>query len=268
MRGDSSMRALAVVEPTIEGLAARCASERSHPYSRLTPDTVLNALESVGLALRRAPPRVEQLREPRLPGGPRGRPARWSPSSTGPRAGATRRSSRSTRSARELAAAEIPVVAPLALAGAHAAPAPRLPLRGLSAPRRARARARGREHARMARAASSGASTRSAARAPSSTARALDIASFGDEPRAFLLASGLIPPDLVAAWKQASDLALEGVRHASSARARCRDDPPARRLPREQRAVDARHRQRAAAARTSSTSTTAAWRPRCRTCGC
>jgi Ser/Thr protein kinase RdoA (MazF antagonist) len=42
----------------------------------------------------------------------------------------------------------------------------------------------------------------------------LDIEGFGDEPRAFLLASGLIPPDLLPAWTQACDLALEAVRHA------------------------------------------------------
>jgi Ser/Thr protein kinase RdoA (MazF antagonist) len=42
----------------------------------------------------------------------------------------------------------------------------------------------------------------------------LDIASFGEESRAFLLASGFIPADLAPAWKQAADLALEGVRAA------------------------------------------------------
>jgi Ser/Thr protein kinase RdoA (MazF antagonist) len=42
----------------------------------------------------------------------------------------------------------------------------------------------------------------------------LDIESFGEESRAFLLASGFIPPDLVPAWKQAAQLALEGVRAA------------------------------------------------------
>src|SRR5262249_6582137 len=42
----------------------------------------------------------------------------------------------------------------------------------------------------------------------------LDIESFGEEPRALLLGSGCIPPDLAPAWKQAADLALEGVRAA------------------------------------------------------
>ncbi|HEX4782569.1 MAG TPA: serine/threonine protein kinase, partial [Usitatibacter sp.] len=42
----------------------------------------------------------------------------------------------------------------------------------------------------------------------------LDIGNFGDEPREYLLASGLIPAELVAPWTQASKLALEGVRGA------------------------------------------------------
>ncbi|HST01498.1 MAG TPA: serine/threonine protein kinase, partial [Usitatibacter sp.] len=42
----------------------------------------------------------------------------------------------------------------------------------------------------------------------------LDIESFGDEPREYVLASGLIPQELVAPWTQASKLALEGVRGA------------------------------------------------------
>jgi Ser/Thr protein kinase RdoA (MazF antagonist) len=42
----------------------------------------------------------------------------------------------------------------------------------------------------------------------------LDLESFGEEPRAFLLASGFIPEDIRQAWKTAADLALEGVRAA------------------------------------------------------
>ena len=42
---------------------------------------------------------------------------------------------------------------------------------------------------------------------------AIDIASFGEEPRDFLLASGFIPPELLEPWKQAAALALEAVRH-------------------------------------------------------
>ena len=49
---------------------------------------------------------------------------------------------------------------------------------------------------------------------PFATRPRLDIESFGDEPREYLLASGLIPPDLREAWTQVSNLALEGVRAA------------------------------------------------------
>jgi Ser/Thr protein kinase RdoA (MazF antagonist) len=41
---------------------------------------------------------------------------------------------------------------------------------------------------------------------------ALDAASFGAEPRDWLLAHGFIPPDLEAAWRSVVDRALDGVR--------------------------------------------------------
>jgi Ser/Thr protein kinase RdoA (MazF antagonist) len=41
---------------------------------------------------------------------------------------------------------------------------------------------------------------------------ALDIGAFGVEPRDWLLAHDFIPPDLLAAWTSAVDLALDGVR--------------------------------------------------------
>jgi Ser/Thr protein kinase RdoA (MazF antagonist) len=115
--------------------------------------------------------------------------------------------------AAELADAEIPIVAPLALEGAtlhhdsgfaFAA----YPRRGGRAPELEDeavlewlGRFIGRIHAVGA--------TRAFRHRP-----ALDIAAFGEEPRAYLLASGLIPDDLVPAWTQAAGLALEGVRHA------------------------------------------------------
>ena len=40
----------------------------------------------------------------------------------------------------------------------------------------------------------------------------LDIASFGEEPRDYLLAHGFVPSDLVDAWRAAVDLALDGAR--------------------------------------------------------
>ena len=41
---------------------------------------------------------------------------------------------------------------------------------------------------------------------------AIDVASFGDEPRSWLLANDFIPPDLHAAWTAATAQALDGVR--------------------------------------------------------
>jgi Ser/Thr protein kinase RdoA (MazF antagonist) len=40
----------------------------------------------------------------------------------------------------------------------------------------------------------------------------LDIAGFGEEPRAFLLAGGWLPGDLLPAWSSVIDQALQGVR--------------------------------------------------------
>jgi Ser/Thr protein kinase RdoA (MazF antagonist) len=41
---------------------------------------------------------------------------------------------------------------------------------------------------------------------------AIDLASFGEEPRDWLLAHGFVPPELLAAWRSAVDLALAGAR--------------------------------------------------------
>jgi Ser/Thr protein kinase RdoA (MazF antagonist) len=183
-----------------------------HPYSRLTPDTVLNALDGAGLAcdgrllaLNSYENRVYQvgLDDESAVVAKFYRPARWSDAQI----------LEEHAFALELAESEIPVVAPLALAGAtlHHAAGFRFavfPKRGGRAPELEDAntlewlgRFIGRIHAVGG--------TRAFIHRPR-----LDIASFGEEPRAFLLSSGLIPPELVAAWKQACDLALEGVRHA------------------------------------------------------
>ena len=183
-----------------------------HPYSRLTPDLILNALESLGLrcdgrllALNSYENRVYQagIDEGEAIVAKFYRPARWSDAQIG----------EEHAFAAELAAAEIPVVAPLAFAGEtlHRFEDFRFavyPRRGgrapeLDAPQVLEWLGRfiGRIHA-------------VGAARPFVHRPALDIASFGEEPREFLLASGLIPQDLLAAWKQASELALEGVRHA------------------------------------------------------
>jgi Ser/Thr protein kinase RdoA (MazF antagonist) len=183
-----------------------------HPYSRLTPDVVLNALEGEGLrcdgrllALNSYENRVYQVgvEDAGAVVAKFYRPARWSDAQI----------LEEHAFARELAEAEIPVVAPLEFNGetlrhfegfAFAA----FPRRGGRAPELEDpetlewlGRFIGRIHA-------VGGTKQFSARPR------LDIESFGDEPRAFLLESGFIPPDLVPAWKQAADLALEGVRHA------------------------------------------------------
>ncbi len=184
----------------------------THPYSRLTPDVVLNALDALGLrcdgrllALNSYENRVYQvgLDDGGLVVAKFYRPSRWSDAQI----------LEEHAFANELAAAEIPVVAPLEFGTRtlHEADGFRFavfPRRGGRAPELEDektlvwlGRFIGRIHA------VGGAH-------PFTHRPALDIASFGDEPRAHLLASGLIPPDLAAAWRQAVDLALEGVRHA------------------------------------------------------
>ncbi len=192
-----------------------------HPYSRLTPDVVLNSLDATGLrcdgrllALNSYENRVYQVGLEEAANGkdehPGGlvvakfyRPARWSDAQI----------LEEHAFAAELAASEIPVVAPLSFDGRTLLHAEGFRV-AVFARRGGRApeledpevlewlgRFIGRIHAVGA--------THSFVTRPR-----LDIASFGDEPRAFLLASGLIAPDLVPAWKQAADLALEGVRAA------------------------------------------------------
>lgn len=190
-----------------------------HPYSRLTPDVVLNALDSLGLrcdgrlaALNSYENRVYQVGVEHDPLGPNPeafvvaklyRPARWSEAQI----------LEEHEFAAELAAGEVPVVAPRAFGSRtlHTHDGFRFavyPRRGGRAPElddenvlEWLGRFIGRIHA-IGR-------TRRFAHRPR-----LDIESFGDEPREYLLASGLIPAELVAPWQQASKLALEGVRAA------------------------------------------------------
>jgi Ser/Thr protein kinase RdoA (MazF antagonist) len=183
------------------------------PYSTLTPDCVLNALDSLGdakvhadgrlLALNSYENRVYQVG---MEEGP-------------PLVAKFYRSGRWTDRAileehafvEELAAQELPVVAPLRIAGAtlHFFAGQRFavfPRRGGRAPElddRATlewlGRLLGRIHAIGA--------LRSFADRPQ-----LDVASFGEEPRNYLLDHGFIPDDLLDAWRSVVDLALDGVR--------------------------------------------------------
>jgi Ser/Thr protein kinase RdoA (MazF antagonist) len=188
--------------------------EDLHPYSRLTPDVLLNALESTGLrcdgrllALGSYENRVYQVGVEDEAGAAGFvvakfyRPGRWSDAQI----------LEEHAFARELADAEIPVVAPLAFEGrtlmhAEGFRLAVFPRRGGRAPELEDGdtlewlgRFIGRIHA-------------VGAVKPFSVRPAIDIASFGDEPREFLLASGLIPRELLEPWKQAAALALEGVR--------------------------------------------------------
>ncbi len=187
-----------------------------HPYARLTPDVVLNALDAAGLrcdgrllALNSYENRVYQVGVEELQPGASlvvakfYRPGRWTDAQI----------LEEHAFAAELDEAEIPVVAPLALQGATLLRAEGFrfavyPRRGGRAPElddgdtlEWLGRFIGRIHAV------------GGIKAFEHRPR-LDIRRFGDEPREFLLASGLVPADILPAWKQATELALEGVRHA------------------------------------------------------
>jgi Ser/Thr protein kinase RdoA (MazF antagonist) len=188
-----------------------------HPYSRLTPDVVLDAVESVGLradgrllALNSYENRVYQVGIETDDGAQRQavvakfyRPARWSDAQI----------DEEHAFAAELVDAEIPVVAPLAVSGKtlHRAGDFRFTVYPRQGGRAVEleddtvlewlGRFIGRIHA-------------VGAVKPFAHRPALDMASFGEEPREFLLASGFIPNDLLEPWRQVSALALEGVRAA------------------------------------------------------
>ena len=183
-----------------------------HPYSRLTPDFVLNAVERLGqrcdgrlLALNSYENRVYQvgLEEGASVVAKFYRPARWSDTQI----------LEEHAFALELAASEIPVVAPIVFEGStlHRFENFRFavfPRQGGRAPELEDrsvlewlGRFIGRIHA-------VGGVT------PFRHRPSIDIESLGREPRAFLLASGFLPSDLRAPWTSAVDQALEGVRHA------------------------------------------------------
>jgi hypothetical protein len=88
----------------------------------------------------------------------------------------------------------------------------------------------------------------------------LDIASFGEEPRDFLLAGRWLPADLLPAWKSVIDQALE-----LAGMLRRAGDFAILRLHGDCHAGNVLWTD---AGPTSSISTTAAWGRRCRTCGC
>jgi len=181
-----------------------------HPYSGLTPDVVLDAIESAGfrcdgrqLALNSYENRVYQvgLEEGTPVVAKFYRPGRWSDAQI----------LEEHAFVHELAEREIPVVEPLAcgartlleFGGYRFAVYPK---RGGRAPELEDRRTLewigrfiGRIHA-------------VGALRPFAARPALDIESFGVEPRDWLLAHDFVPPDLREAWASVAALALEGVR--------------------------------------------------------
>ena len=185
-------------------------SQDPHPYSGLTPDVVLDAVESAGfrcdgrqLALNSYENRVYQvgLEEGAPVVAKFYRPGRWSDAQI----------LEEHAFVHELAGREIPVVEALAcgartlleFGGYRFAVYPR---RGGRAPELEDRRALewigrfiGRIHA-------------VGALRPFAARPALDIESYGVEPRDWLLAHGFVPADLREAWASVAALALEGVR--------------------------------------------------------
>ena len=185
-------------------------SQDPHPYSGLTPDVVLDAIESAGfrcdgrqLALNSYENRVYQvgLEEGAPVVAKFYRPGRWSDAQI----------LEEHAFVHELAGREMPVVEPLArgvrtlleFGGYRFAVYPR---RGGRAPELEDrstlewiGRFIGRIHA-------------VGALRPFAARPALDIGSYGVEPRDWLLAHDFVPPDLREAWASVAALALEGVR--------------------------------------------------------
>lgn len=182
------------------------------PFAVLTPDCVLDALESVGLrpdgrqlALNSYENRVYQVG---MEDGPLQvvkfyRPARWSDAAILEEHAYTA----------ELAEREIPVATPILIdgrslhhfRGLRFALFPRLSGRAPELSDRATLQWLGRFIGRIH---AVGASKPFVARP------ALDIASFGEEPRNWLLAHDFIPPDVLPAWRSCVDQALVSVRRA------------------------------------------------------
>jgi len=184
----------------------------TRPFQDLTPDLILDALESVGLvpdgrmlALNSYENRVYQvgMEDGAMQVVKFYRPQRWSDAAI----------AEEHAFVTELAEREIPVVAPLALGGAtlhhyHGLRFALFPRVGGRAPELSdpatlewMGRFIGRIHA-------------VGALAPYRARPTLDIASFGEEPRDWLLDHSFIPDDLLPAWQSTVDQALDGVRRA------------------------------------------------------
>jgi len=188
------------------------ASAHPHPYSQLTPDHILDALESVGF---RGDGRLQALGsyENRVyevgveDGAPVVakfyRPDRWADAAI----------AEEHEFVAELAANEIPVVAPLPVAGRtlHAFGAFRFavyPRCGGRAPElggRSTSQWMGRFLGRIHAVGGTKAFEHRGS---------IDIDRFGNEPRNWLLDHGFVPPDILDAWRSITTLALDGIRRS------------------------------------------------------
>ena len=191
-------------------------ADARHPYEPLTPDAVLDALASVGLygdgrllALSSYENRVYQVHlEDAFEGcaivvAKFYRPGRWSEAQI----------AEEHAFAAELQEAEVPAVAPLAPAGStlhrHGGFSFSVsPRRGGRAPELDDAEVLEWTGRYLARLHTVG------ARQPFATRGTIDVATFGEEPRAWLLANQAIPLDVQGDWERACDKALAQIRTA------------------------------------------------------
>ena len=176
----------------------------SHPYSRLTPDLVLDAIAAAGLrpdgrllGLNSYENRVYQvwLEDGAAVVAKFYRPGRWSDAQI----------DEEHAFAKELAEREIPVVAPSHSFGFENFRVAIYPRRGGRTPElddRKTLEWIGRFIARIHVVGSS---------RPFQFREALNPKTFGHEPRAFLLKSGFVPADLLDAWKAVTEQALAGI---------------------------------------------------------
>jgi len=184
----------------------------SHPYADLTPDRILDALASVGLAgdgrllaLGSYENRVYQIGiEDAAPVVAKFyRPGRWPDAAI----------AEEHAFVAELVAREIPVVAPMMLAGGtlhtfglfRFAVYPRCGGRAPELDNRETLEWMGRFLGRIHAV---------GAQAPFRHRPALDLRTFGTAPRDWLLAHGFIPPDLFDAWRSIAEQALDAARRS------------------------------------------------------
>ncbi len=196
------------------------ASSNHLPFSGLTPECILDAVESVGyrcdgalMALNSYENRVWQIG---IEGGAPViakfyRPGRWSDGQI----------AEEHAFSAAMVADELPVVAPLAIAGktlfVHDAFRFSLfPRQGGRAPEFDQPQTLEWMGRLMARIHLVG------AREPFALRETLDTRSFGIESRDWLLANGVIPPELEAVWQGVADQALEGVDHCFARAGRVR----------------------------------------------